>query len=47
MKYLKETFDCLSIEEALNRNVKNAKKPGVVVTFDDGYANNVEIALPI
>ncbi len=47
MEYLKENFDCLSIEEALDRTGHQAKRLGVVVTFDDGYQNNLKIALPI
>lgn len=47
MAFLRNNFDCLSIEESLNRRHKRPKNPGVVVTFDDGYANNLEVALPI
>jgi peptidoglycan/xylan/chitin deacetylase (PgdA/CDA1 family) len=46
LKYLKENYECLSIDEALN-NCNGRKKPGVVVTFDDGYANNYTVALPL
>lgn len=47
MEYLKNNFDCITIDEALNRRGQGQEKPGVVVTFDDGYANNIDIALPI
>ena len=35
MAFLKNNFECLSIEEALTQNRKNRKRPGVVVTFDN------------
>jgi peptidoglycan/xylan/chitin deacetylase (PgdA/CDA1 family) len=46
MAFLRKTFNCLSIDEALEyRN--NHIRLSAVVTFDDGYANNLTIALPI
>jgi peptidoglycan/xylan/chitin deacetylase (PgdA/CDA1 family) len=47
MEYIKANFDCLSIDEALFNKRRGVTRPGVVVTFDDGYANNLEIAFPI
>ena len=47
MEFLKDTFDCLSIDEALEGGRRNMPRPAAVVTFDDGYANNVEVALPV
>jgi len=46
MEYLKEKYACLTIDQAISRN-GHASMPGVVVTFDDGYVNNLEVALPI
>jgi peptidoglycan/xylan/chitin deacetylase (PgdA/CDA1 family) len=47
MGFLKQWFGCLTTEEVLNRDSEHQERPGAVVTFDDGYANNLEIALPI
>ena len=47
MAFLKDHFECLPIEKVLNQNGGLGNRPGVVVTFDDGYANNLELALPI
>lgn len=46
MDFLKSNFECLSIDEALQCS-NNRAKAAAVVTFDDGYANNLYIALPI
>jgi peptidoglycan/xylan/chitin deacetylase (PgdA/CDA1 family) len=47
MQHIQEWFHCLSIDEALTDNNSRRSKPAAVVTFDDGYANNLELALPI
>ena len=40
-------FDIVSLDEALRRIVEPADRPFVVLTFDDGYRDLVEQALPI
>jgi peptidoglycan/xylan/chitin deacetylase (PgdA/CDA1 family) len=47
MQYIREWFNCISIDEALADRSQRKTKPAAVVTFDDGYANNLEVALPI
>jgi peptidoglycan/xylan/chitin deacetylase (PgdA/CDA1 family) len=47
MEFVRAAFDCLTIDEALERDGSAIRRPGVVITFDDGYANNADIALPI
>lgn len=47
--YYKKNFDIISIDEAFNR-VKNddvLNRKTITVSFDDGFANNLDIALPI
>lgn len=43
MKVLKDSFPVLGMDD----NWNNASEPSVVVTFDDGYADNYQNALPI
>jgi peptidoglycan/xylan/chitin deacetylase (PgdA/CDA1 family) len=43
MRYLKDTVQLVRFEE----NWGNVSKPAVAVTFDDGYDDNVQEALPI
>jgi peptidoglycan/xylan/chitin deacetylase (PgdA/CDA1 family) len=40
-------YDFVPLDEALERLVKPTKRPFVTLTFDDGYRDNVEHALPI
>jgi peptidoglycan/xylan/chitin deacetylase (PgdA/CDA1 family) len=47
MVFLRDHFELLRIGEALDHGAERRRRLGVVVTFDDGYVNNVEIALPI
>lgn len=43
IKYLKSTFPVLRFED----DWSDSREPSVVITFDDGYADNVREALPI
>ncbi|MGZ8288005.1 MAG: polysaccharide deacetylase family protein [Telluria sp.] len=48
MSHLKEAFTIISLGEAVERLRKGTLPPGAAcITFDDGYADNVEIGLPI
>jgi peptidoglycan/xylan/chitin deacetylase (PgdA/CDA1 family) len=47
--YYKHNFDVISIDEAFNR-IKNNDTFGrktITISFDDGFANNLNVALPI
>ena len=45
--WLKERFDIVSLEEAQRRIASEANdRPTVCITFDDGYADNCDVALP-
>jgi len=48
LKYLIKNFEIISLSEAVER-IKNATiyRPSAVITFDDGFQNNYEIAFPI
>jgi peptidoglycan/xylan/chitin deacetylase (PgdA/CDA1 family) len=48
MKYLKRHFEVISLSAAVER-LRNAKihQPTAVITFDDGFQNNYDIAFPI
>jgi peptidoglycan/xylan/chitin deacetylase (PgdA/CDA1 family) len=45
MEFLREQYDVLPIDEALASPATG--KPRACITFDDGYRNNLELALPI
>jgi peptidoglycan/xylan/chitin deacetylase (PgdA/CDA1 family) len=47
MQHIQEWFHCLSIDDAFADISPHHTKPAAVVTFDDGYVNNLEVALPI
>ena len=49
MDYLRRTFTPVSLEDIFEARAGGRKLPpdGVLVTFDDGYADNFEHALPI
>ncbi|MEJ2107797.1 MAG: polysaccharide deacetylase family protein [Acidiferrobacteraceae bacterium] len=47
MQWLNEHARVISLEEAVEELSTGVRKPGVVVTFDDGYRDNLEYALPV
>jgi peptidoglycan/xylan/chitin deacetylase (PgdA/CDA1 family) len=48
MEYLKRYFEIVSLSEAVGRMGRGEiRRPTAVITFDDGYQNNFEVAFPI
>lgn len=48
MQYVSQHFHCLSIEEAVARLQEGTlQRRSLIVTFDDGHKDNLEIGLPI
>ncbi|MHB1035759.1 MAG: polysaccharide deacetylase family protein [Pirellulales bacterium] len=48
IRWLKARFDMISLEEAQRRIRSGANgRPSVSITFDDGYADNCQAALPL
>jgi len=48
IKFLKEKYDLVSIDNFIEKlNDKNKKKFFLTITFDDGYKDNLNFALPI
>jgi len=48
IEYLKKHFEITSLSEAIERMGKGEiKRPTAVITFDDGYQNNYDVAFPI
>lgn len=45
--FLSRHYQILSVSQALSGDFRREALPPVVITFDDGYANNVHHALPI
>ena len=46
--YLKKHFDMIGLSEAVERVRRGEiKRPTAVITFDDGYQNNFDVAFPI
>jgi peptidoglycan/xylan/chitin deacetylase (PgdA/CDA1 family) len=48
IEYLKKHFEIIPLSEAVER-MRNGgiKRPAAVITFDDGYQNNFDVAFPI
>jgi peptidoglycan/xylan/chitin deacetylase (PgdA/CDA1 family) len=48
MHFLQEQFDVLPLDEAVSRcRDRRVQRPIVAITFDDGYQNNHDMALPV
>jgi len=48
MEHLKANYDVVSMRDVLNDTVTETRTgPNIVITFDDGYANNYHYAYPI
>lgn len=48
MHFLREQFDVLPLDEAVSRcRDRRVQRPIVAITFDDGYQNNHDMALPV
>jgi peptidoglycan/xylan/chitin deacetylase (PgdA/CDA1 family) len=48
IEYLRKHFEIISLSEAVGRMGKGEiKRPTAVITFDDGYQNNYDVAFPI
>lgn len=49
LKYFNENFDIVSLKEAfeLRDSGRRLERHTITISFDDGYRNNLEIALPI
>jgi peptidoglycan/xylan/chitin deacetylase (PgdA/CDA1 family) len=48
MAYVAAHYECVPLDEALARLASGTlRRPTAAVTFDDGYANNATVALPI
>ncbi len=48
MAWLRRNFDLVSLEEAQRRIASGEnRRPAVSITFDDGYADNCAMALPL
>ena len=49
IKYFVKNFDVVSLNEAfeIKKNKSSLKRPTITISFDDGYKNNLDIALPI
>jgi peptidoglycan/xylan/chitin deacetylase (PgdA/CDA1 family) len=45
--WLETNFDLVSLDEAQRRVQQGNKRPSVSITFDDGYAENCDEALPL
>lgn len=44
--WMKEAYDMISLEEAQRRIREGNRRPAIAITFDDGYSENNEEAIP-
>lgn len=47
MEYLARSGRVVALSRALNGTPQTAASPAIAVTFDDGFRNNLDVALPI
>lgn len=48
MQFLRKHYDVLPLDEAIDRcKSRRTRRPVMAITFDDGYQNNHDLALPI
>lgn len=47
LRYLKRNFDCVSLDELTHSTQKHKTRKQIALTFDDGYLNNLTVALPL
>lgn len=47
IKYLKKNFDVINLSEVSERLKIKGNRSAAVITFDDGYQNNYDVAFPI
>lgn len=47
IRWLAERYDIVSLEEAQRRIAQGNDQPTVAITFDDGYADNFDFAIPL
>jgi peptidoglycan/xylan/chitin deacetylase (PgdA/CDA1 family) len=47
IKYISSNFTVITIEELLNNNISFTKLNYATISFDDGYKDNIEYAVPI
>ena len=47
IRWLKRRFDLISLNEAQQRIRDGNRRPAVCITFDDGYEDNADFALPL
>ncbi|HEX5443659.1 MAG TPA: polysaccharide deacetylase family protein, partial [Pirellulales bacterium] len=47
VRWMKRHFDLVSLAEAQRRIRDGTRRPAISITFDDGYADNCRMALPL